>query len=125
MYLFEMMIQSALGKIFSRTTGTLKPFFTSVWSMISIQPILRLLPRFLTFELLCLSPVDLEVSLQLLFVGEGPVTGDTEMVSLVNMSPVAAPGRGRQKGGVTGRTDEGLLEFCCNSSGLCLGLRDH
>ena len=77
-----MMSQSTLGKIFPRTLTTFKPFLVT----------LILGPDFFTFDFLALSSMSFQMSLQFLLRGEGPVTAHTEVMSLVNLSPVAAPG---------------------------------
>ena len=97
-----MMSQSSLGEILPRTLATFKPFLVTT-------PSLR--PNPLTFDFLALSSVSFQMSLQFLLSGEGSVTAHTEVVSLMDLSPVAAPGRGGWKGGLTGGTDEGFVQL--------------
>ena len=77
-----MMSQSTLGKIFARTATTFKPFLVT----------LILGPDLFTFDFLAVSSMCFEMSLQFLLRGEGSVTAHTEVVSLVDLPPVAAPG---------------------------------
>ena len=100
------MSQSSLGEIFPGTEDTFKPFL--------VTRILR--SDLLTFALLALRPMCLEVSLQFLLSGECPVTGDTEVMSLVDLSPVAAPGRGTGEGRLAGGAGEGLVQLGSSSS---------
>ena len=88
-----MMSQSTLGKMFPRTLTTFTPFLVTT----------RILgPDLFTFDFLALSSMCFEMSLQFLLCSEGPVTAHTEVMSLVDLSPVAAPSRGCGKGGLTG-----------------------
>ena len=77
-----MMSQSSLGKILPRTPTTFKPFLVT----------LILGPDLFTFDFLAVSSMCFEMSLQFLLRGEGSVTAHTEVVSLVDLPPVAAPG---------------------------------
>ena len=75
-----MMSQSTLGKILPGTQTTFKPF------LLTLSLILR--PDLFTFDFLALCPMCFEMSLQFLLSGECPVTTDTEVMSLVDLSPV-------------------------------------
>ena len=79
-----MMSQSTLGEIFPGTETTFEPFL--------VTPTLILRPDLFTFGFLALRPMCFQMSLQFLLGGEGSVTADTEVVSLVDLSPVATPG---------------------------------
>ena len=76
-----MMSQSSLGEIFPGTLATFKPFLVTA---------LILRPNLLTFDFLALRSVSFQMSLQFLLSGEGSVTAHTEVVTLMNLSPVAA-----------------------------------
>ena len=89
--------------MFPRTVTTFDPF------LVTAALVLR--PDLFTFDFLVLRPVCLQVSLQFLLGGEGSVTAHTEVVSLVDLSPVAAPGGGGREAGITGRADEGFVQL--------------
>ena len=84
------MSQSTLGKILPRTATTFEPFLVTATGATGGTLVLR--PNLFTFDFLALGPMCSEVSLQLLLGGEGSVTAHTEVVSLVDLSPVATPG---------------------------------
>ena len=107
-----MMTQSTLGKILPRTATTFEPFLvTATGATGATGASLLLRPNLFTFDFLALWPMCFEVSLQLLLGGEGSVTAHTEVVSLVDLSPVAAPGGGGREAGITGRADEGFVQL--------------